>query len=144
MKRYKGQIRRSKVDMSEAVLELNPNAFTLLNYIYLGHLQDADLNNRRASKIIGLSHVTYSNAKHDLVKAGYIKIVQCGSTLYKWFVGKGAIEKNNIKYKGKEKKDRRVYANKVLGTTVGVNTEYTCSNGASGVYELDGFEQDVA
>ena len=130
--------------MSEAVIELSSNAYKLLGYIYYNHLLDSDLVDKRASKIIGSSHSTYANAKYELKNAGYIKIVQCGSTLYKWFVGKGAIEKNNIKYKGKEKKDRRVFANKVLGTTVGEITVNSLNDGVCGVYELEGFEQSVA
>ena len=84
--------------MKDAVLELSANAFKLLNLIYHEVIKDEDLADNKAMAQLGVSRRPYFKAKDELKDTGYIRVVQVGSTKYKWYVGKQAIEKDSKKY----------------------------------------------
>lgn len=140
-RKYIGRINRSKVDMKEAVMELSPNAFKLLNLIYYEILKDETLVDNEAMKILGVSRRPYYKAKDELKEKGYIKIIQVGSTKYKWYIGKEAIAKDEIKYQNKKKKDDELFAELVLNHKASTNNQ-SFSYKDSGVFVLEGFEQD--
>jgi hypothetical protein len=132
---YKAIIKKSKVNMGEAVQELAANSFKLLNIIYYYVTEEKDLEDKSLMKLLNVSRRPFYNAKEQLKEKGYIKIVQVGSTKYKWFVGKKAIQKDNEKYEPKYKKDREEYAKLVLN----IQDKESCiiSNNYSGVYSID-------
>ena len=113
-RKYVGKVQRSKVDMKEAVIELSPNAFKLLNLIYYEVLKDENLADDKVMKQLGVSRRPYNKAKDELKEKGYIKIIQVGSTKYKWYVGKEAISKDDLKYQNKKRKDDELFAKLVL------------------------------
>ena len=65
-------------------------------------------------KQLGVSRRPYYKAKDELKEKGYIKIIQVGSTKYKWYVGKEAISKDDLKYQNKKRKDDELFAKLVL------------------------------
>lgn len=132
---YRAIIKRSKVNMGEAVQELTANSFKLLNIIYYCVTEEKDLEDKSLMKFLDVSRRPFYNAKEQLKEKGYIKIVQVGSTKYKWFVGKKAIQKDNEKYEPKYKKDREKYAKLVLN--VEDNESFIIPNNYSGVYSID-------
>ncbi|MCT7501397.1 hypothetical protein ACOTVQ_09660 [Aliarcobacter butzleri] len=140
-RKYVGKVYRSKVDMKEAVVQLSPNAFKLLNLIYYEIIKDETLADNEAMKHLGISRRPYYKAKDELKEKGYIKIIQVGSTKYKWYVGKEAISKDNLKYQNKKKKDDEKFAELVLGINKATNNQ-SFNYQESGVYVLEGFEQD--
>ena len=73
-------------------------------------------------------------------KFSYIKIVQVGSTKYKWYVGKEAISKDDLKYQNKKRKNDELFAQLVL-EGISINNQDFKSK-ESGVFVLEGFEQD--
>lgn len=141
-RKYVGKVYRSKVDMKEVVLELSPNAFKLLNLIYYEIIKDETLADNEAMKYLGVSRRPYYKAKDELKEKGYIKIIQVGSTKYKWYIGKESISKDDLKYHNKKKKDDEKFAELVLGLNKSTNNQsYNYED--SGVYVLEGFEQDL-
>jgi hypothetical protein len=128
-RKYIAKVQRSKVNMREAVIELSPNAFKLLNLIYYEILKDETLADDKAMKQLGVSRRPYYKAKDELKEKGYIKIVQVGSTKYKWYIGKEAIAK-----------DDRLFAKLVLEGNSINNQDFKSKE--SGVFVLEGFEQD--
>lgn len=58
-RKYVGKVQRSKVDMKEAVIELSPNAFKLLNLIYYEVLKDENLADDKVMKQLGVSRRPY-------------------------------------------------------------------------------------
>ena len=142
-RKYIAVISRSKISMPEAVIELTANAFKLLSLIYYGHISNSDLQDKKAMKILGVSRHPYLKAKDELKIKGYIKIVQVGSTKYKWFVGKNAIRKDTEKYdEAKKKKKSREFAELVLGVDNNDENEIPKAK-QKGVYVVEGFEQDL-
>lgn len=139
-RKYIAKVQRSKVDMKEAVIELSPNAFKLLNLIYYEVLKDETLADDKAMKLLGVSRRPYYKAKDELKEKGYIKIVQVGSTKYKWYVGKEAISKDDLKYQNKKRKDDELFAKLVLEGISINNQEFKSKE--SGIFVLEGFEQD--
>ncbi|AXX95095.1 hypothetical protein [Arcobacter ellisii] len=139
-RKYIAKVQRSKVDMKETVIELSPNAFKLLNLIYYEILKDENLADDKAMKQLGVSRRPYYKAKDELKEKGYIKIVQVGSTKYKWYVGKEAISKDDLKYQNKKRKDDELFAQLVL-EGISINNQDFKSK-ESGVFVLEGFEQD--
>ena len=139
-RRYIGKVYKSKVSMKDAVTELSPNSFKLLNLIYYEVIKGKDLEDKEAMSILGVSRGTYFKAKDELKEKGYIRIVQVGSTKYKWYIGKDAISKDALKWdEGRKIKSNREFANLVL--QVKENEEHI-ENPTEGVYVLEGFEQD--
>lgn len=139
-RKYVGKVQRSKVDIKEAVIELSPNAFKLLNLIYYEVLKDENLADDKAMKQLEVSRRPYYKAKDELKEKGYIKIVQVGSTKYKWYVGKEAISKDDLKYQNKKRKDDELFAKLVLEGNSINNEDFKSKE--SGVFVLEGFEQD--
>lgn len=138
-RKYVGKVQRSKVDMKEAVIELSPNAFKLLNLIYYEILKDETLADDEAMKQLGVSRRPYYKAKDELKEKGYIKIVQVGSTKYKWYIGKESISKDDLKYQNKKKKDDELFAQLVLEGSSINNQNFKPKE--NGVFVLEGFEQ---
>ena len=132
--------------MSEAVMELSANAFKLLNLIYHDLIKEETLENDRAMEILGVSRRPYFSAKDELQEKGYIRIVQVGSTMYKWYVGKASISKDSKRWdEGKRLKNDFEFAQLVLGYTLKESEKYLpkpVNNSDSGAYTLEGFEQD--
>lgn len=125
--------------MKEAVVELSSNAFKLLNLLYYDFIKESNLADDKAMAILGVSRKPYFKAKDELKEKGYIKIVQVGSTKYKWYIGKESIRKDNEKYKAKESKDRQKFAMLVLEGRTETNTEQ--EEKSNEVFVLEGFEQ---
>lgn len=139
-RKYIGRIHRSKVDMKEAVIELSPNAFKLLNLIYYEILKDETLADDKAMKQLGVSRRPYYKAKDELKEKGYIKIIQVGSTKYKWYIGKESISKDDLKYQNKKRKDDELFAKLVLEGNAVNNQKFKSKE--RGVFVLEGFEQN--
>jgi hypothetical protein len=140
-RRYISKVYKTKVDMKEAVIELSANAFKLLNLIYYNIIKDETLADNEAMKTLGVSRRPYYRAKDELKEKGYIKVIQVGSTKYKWFVGKEAIRKDKHKYKAKKKKDDEHFADLVLNYNCPKKEKnYSLDN--EGVFVLEGFEQN--
>ncbi len=144
-RRYIGKVYKSRVVMSEAVMELSANAFKLLNLIYHDLIKEETLENDRAMEILGVSRRPYFSAKDELQEKGYIRIVQVGSTKYLWYVGKASILKDSKRWdEGKRLKNDFEFAQLVLGHTL-VESDTpklkAVNSDNYGVYELEGFEQ---
>ena len=97
--------------------------------------------------ILGVSRRPYFKAKEELQERGYLRIVQVGSTMYKWYVGKASILKDSKRWdEGKRLKENFKFAQLVLGFTLKENKNplpKAVNNENNGVYVLEGFEQDV-
>ena len=76
--------------------------------------EDENLADDKVMKQLGVSRRPYYKAKDELKEKGYIKIIQFGSTKYKWYVGKEAISKDDLKYQNKKRKDDELFAKLVL------------------------------
>jgi len=114
-RKYIATLKKSKINMREAVEELTANSFKLLNILYYVIENTSNLEDKILMTSLGISKRPFYKAKDELKEKGYLKIVQVGSTKYKWFLGKKAIKKDNEKYQAKYKKDRETFANLVLG-----------------------------
>ena len=98
---FTATIRKSKVDMNAACLNLSSRAYHLLSMIHYGHIKGEDLKDTRANLALGISKKTYDNVKYELKKKGYIKIHRLRSNHFIWFVGKESIKKSEKRYENK-------------------------------------------
>lgn len=147
-RRYVGTLYKSKVLMMEAVQELSANAFKLLNLVYYEVVTKEGLSDSNLMMILNISRRPYFKAKSELKEKGYINIVQVGSTKYKWFVGKKAIQKDYEKYEPKRRKDAESFADLVLNgvckdSKKSKPRENKSNHDGGGVYVLEGFEQGL-
>jgi len=134
-RKYIAILKKSKVNMREAVGELSANSFKLLNILYYVIDDTSNLEDKRLMDTLGVSKRPFYNAKDELKEKGYLKIVQVGSTKYKWFLGKKAIKKDNDKYEAKYKKDRENFANLVLG--IDYSKSDVINKNCSGTYFIE-------
>lgn len=137
-RRYISKVIKSRVVMKEAVVELSANAFKLLNLIYFDCIKDEDLADDKARAILGVSRRPYFKAKEELAALGYIRIIQVGSTKYKWYVGKEAIAKDAKRYdEGRAKKANREFSEMVMDYYIPSNNiEEPIIQDGVGVYEI--------
>ncbi len=137
-RRYVATVTKSRVIMKEAVLELSANAFKLLSLIYYENIKDGDLADEKACRILGVSRRPYFKAKEELTELGYLRIVQVGSTKYKWYIGKKAIKKDSERFDiGRSKKSNYEFSQKVLNYYNINNTDdEPITQTGTGVYEI--------
>lgn len=111
-RKYVAKIKRSKINMAEAVQELSANAYKLLGLIYYNVVSLDNLDNDTVMKLLGVSRRPFFNAKDELKNKGYIQVHQTGSTKFVWILGKEAVQKDYDLYAPKRMKDKEAFAKK--------------------------------
>lgn len=111
-RKYVAKMKRSKINMAEAVQELSANAFKLLGLIYYGVIKLDNLDNDSVMKLLGVSRRPFFNAKDELKNKGYIQVHQIGSTKFVWVLGKEAVKKDNDLYAPKRLQEKEAFAKK--------------------------------
>ncbi len=100
--------------MREAVIDLSPRAFKLLNLIYYGHISHEYLMDAKASKILGCGINTYANTKYELKESDYLLIHQLPNNKFIWIIGKKAIAKDKDRWNPKSRSQHQRLAKEVF------------------------------
>ena len=111
-RKYVAKMKRSKINMAEAVQELSANAYKLLGLIYYNVIDLDNLDNDTVMKLLGVSRRPFFSAKDELKDKGYIQIHQIGSTKFVWVLGKEAVKKDNDLYAPKIQHEKESFAKK--------------------------------
>lgn len=106
------KVQKSRINMLDALQELSPEAYYLLNVLYLDNIPD--VKDSTLLDKVPYGERAYKKYKAELVDKKYLKVVQTGRHKYKYILGKSKIESDEDKYELKYITDSMLEGRKIL------------------------------